>query len=311
MKFFERKIGTNGALAKYYFQEPNHEIDINRKYPTIVVCPGGAFMWTSFREDEPIALRFLAEGFHVVVVHYATEGIAAYNVENANDLPAKPVSVFPNPITEVAQAIAYLRENATEYAVDPDHITVMGFSAGGTVAAQLGVFWQESWLSEKVQKPNKLFKPNSLMLGYAALDLTLKSTRPLPASMRKKTSHKLDNTMLYAALGKLKPTRSEVEAVNPLNHVTGAVPPTFMWHTQEDPLVPVLNSIEFAAELERHLVPTELHVFTHGKHGLALGDYRSGVKKDQTSAAVYTWVDSFLEWVSPNKTTRRSFYTGI
>lgn len=62
MKYFEKQLDKNGSYAKYYLQEANGEIDRARVYPVIVICPGGAFFWTSFREDEAVALRFLAEG---------------------------------------------------------------------------------------------------------------------------------------------------------------------------------------------------------------------------------------------------------
>ena len=195
--------------------------------------------------------------------------------------------------------------------MDEDNITVMGFSAGGTVAAQLGVFWDKKWLSEKTEKENNLLKPNQLMLGYAALDLRMKSTRPLPLSMQRYKSNFQFDAVKYAVTGKLNPSKEEIDKISPLKNVSSNVPPTFLWHTQEDPLGPVLNSIEFAAELERHNVSVELHVFTHGKHGLGLGDYRTGIKKNQTSAQVYKWVDLFEEWLYPNKTIRGSFYEGI
>lgn len=311
MKYFEQKIGNNGAHAKFYFQEPNKEIDVNRKYPTIVVLPGGAFMWTSFREDEPIALRFLAEGFNVVVAHYATDGIAAYAGADVESFPKHPVTKFPNSIVEVAKVLVFLRENAEKYAINPDQISVMGFSAGGTVAGMLGVFWNEPWMKKLVGADNAMFKPNSLMIGYGAVDLTRKSTRPLPASMRHANQESPTNKMFYALTGEENPTKDELEAMNPINHVSSSTPPTFLWHTQEDPLVPVLDSVYFAAKLEEHGVPFELHVFTKGKHGLALGDYRSGVKKDQTNAQVFKWVDLYLEWLAPRKTIRGGFYEGI
>jgi Esterase/lipase len=251
-------------------------------------------------------LKFLGDGFNVVVVHYATEGLAAYDVDNKDELPQNPVTIFPESVVELAEAVAFLRTNLDKYPVDKDNITVMGFSAGGTVAAQLGVFWNKHWLSEKLDKSNELLKPNQLMLGYAALDLNMKSTRPLPLSMQK---HKKDfefNAVKYAVTGKLNPSDEEVDKISPMKNISGDVPPTFLWHTQEDPLVPVLNSIEFAAELERNGVPVELHIFTHGKHGLGLGDYRTGVKKNQTSAQVYKWVNLFEEWMYPNKTKRGS-----
>ena len=138
MNYFERQLDDLGAYAKYYFQEPSSEIDLNRIYPTIVICPGGAYFWTSFREDDSVALSFLAEGFHVVVVHYATEGLKKMAGDTIEVLPQHPVSAFPNPLVSLAKAVAFLKENAEEYHVDLDYVVVGGFSAGGNVAGQLG-----------------------------------------------------------------------------------------------------------------------------------------------------------------------------
>ena len=50
MRHFKEKIGTNGAEAIFYLQEPNSEIDMGRKFPVLITVPGGAYMWTSYSE---------------------------------------------------------------------------------------------------------------------------------------------------------------------------------------------------------------------------------------------------------------------
>ncbi|MFC5630839.1 MULTISPECIES: alpha/beta hydrolase [Streptococcus] len=300
MKYLEQKIGTNGAYAKYYFQEPSHEIDLKRKYPTIVVCPGGAYFWTSFREDEQVALRFLAEGFHVVVVHYATEGRAAYDSDNLTELPKNPVSVFPNPLVELATATAFLRENAETFNVDEDFIVVSGYSAGGNLAGQLATLWHEDWLEEKVGKPKELYRPTHAMLGYAALDFNI--------SDKQEDNF---NKVALATTGHPYGDRKISEAMNPISHVSDKTPPCFIWHTRQDTLVPVKNALCFALELEKYGVAYELHVFDKGKHGLVLGDLRTGIKASNKNAQVYKWVDLFLEWLYPRKTDRGGFYKSI
>ncbi|MDQ0222424.1 alpha/beta hydrolase [Streptococcus moroccensis] len=300
MKFFERKIGQNGAYAKYYFQEANEEIDRERLFPTIVICPGGAYLWTSFREDEAVALRFLAEGFHVVVVHYATEGLERFNVNKVEELPENPVSVFPNPLIELALAVIYLRENAEEFSINTNQIIVSGYSAGGNLAAQLGTLWHEEWLEEKVGKPKELYRPTHLLLAYAALDFTPK---------RKLDFGEIDS-ITYATTGSVTPNQELIDAMNPILHVTTMTPPAFIWHTREDKLVPAENALRFALQLDYHQIPYELHLFDKGKHGLVLGDLRTGVKSSNEDAQVYKWVDLFLEWIYPNKTIRGGFYKG-
>ncbi|MGT2906285.1 alpha/beta hydrolase [Streptococcus dentiloxodontae] len=296
MIYFEQKIGTNGAYAKYYLQEPSEEIDEKRLYPTIVICPGGAYFWTSFREDEAVALRFLAEGFHVVVVHYATEGLENMTGKAPDDFSQKPVSAFPNPVVSLAAAIAYLKEHAEEFHVNLNFVVAGGFSAGGNVAGQLGTMWHEDWLEKLVGKEKELYRPTHLLLAYAAYAITPNGDLPEL------------NKVPFAATGKPHPTQEELDKLNPIKHVSEQTPPSFVWHTREDVLVPSANALAFCAELEKVRIPYELHLFSKGKHGLVLGDLRTGVKGSNQNAQVYKWVDLFLEWLAPIKTMRSGFY---
>ena len=122
MKYFKKRIGNNGATATFYLQEPNKEIDINRKSPVMVVVPGGAYMWTSWREEEPIALDFLGKGFSCIVAEYATEGLDFY--DGKHDYSKDPVSAFPKPVVDLAKIIA-LAHSRTERAIMPLHHVLM------------------------------------------------------------------------------------------------------------------------------------------------------------------------------------------
>lgn len=299
MDYFERKLDEKGSYAKYYMQEPHPEIDENRLYPTIVICPGGAYFWTSFREDEPVALRFLAEGFHVVAVHYATEGLERMQSDDVNQLPKHPVSAFPTPLVALAKAIAFVKENAGKYHVDLDYVVVGGFSAGGNLAGQLGGYWNETWLADLVGKPSELFRPTHLLLAYAAFDIN-----PVYQSGE-------FNKVAYAATGEFFPDQELMDRLNPIKHIGEHTPPSFVWHTVEDQLVPASNALLFCHELSKYQVPYELHLFNKGKHGLVLGDLRTGVKSSNQNAQVYKWFDLFLEWLAPIKTKRSGFYKSI
>ncbi|MEI4780747.1 alpha/beta hydrolase [Streptococcus pasteurianus] len=296
MNYFERQLDDLGAYAKYYFQEPSSEIDLNRIYPTIVICPGGAYFWTSFREDDSVALSFLAEGFHVVVVHYATEGLKKMAGDTIEVLPQHPVSAFPNPLVSLAKAVAFLKENAEEYHVDLDYVVVGGFSAGGNVAGQLGTLWHEDWLQALVGKDKEYYRPTHLLLAYAAFDV---------APNVKEGEF---NKVAFAATGEAYPSQELLDQLNPIKHVTHQTPPSFVWHTKEDVLVPATNALSFCQELAKADVDYELHLFNKGKHGLVLGDLRTGYKSSNQNAQVYKWVDLFLEWLYPIKTQNGGFY---
>src|SRR5699024_3191491 len=113
-----------------------------------------------------------AKGYHAIVVNYDTEGLSAYRDKTEEELPGNPVSVFPNPLVELAEAISFLRENADKWSVDIDNISVIGFSAGANLVGLLGVYWYEEWLENLVGKNKKLYQPNNIVLAYGALDLT-------------------------------------------------------------------------------------------------------------------------------------------
>ena len=89
------------------------------KRPAIIILPGGAFMFLSETEAEPVALTFAKEGFHTFVLHYSV----------GDD------SAFPNPLDETSKAIWEVLRNADEWGIAADQIALMGFSAGACIAA--------------------------------------------------------------------------------------------------------------------------------------------------------------------------------
>lgn len=293
MKYFEESIGNNGAYAKYFLQDVTPEIDAGRIYPTIIICPGGGYLFTSAREEEVVAYQFLARGFHAIVLNYATEGLLAYQ-GNVEDFPKEPISQFPKPLVELAQVVSSVYENAVKWAVNTEYIVVGGFSAGGNLAAQLGVHWHENWLEHLTQKPKALYRPTHLLLCYPALEMTNNKT-PL-------------NVMLYAMTGKTKASSEELFKINPIEHITSLTPPSFVWHTREDMTVPVTDSIKYVSALEQHQVEYELHIFSKGKHGLSLADSRTGKQQNNINAQVSRWIDLFIEWLQPYKTQYGRFY---
>lgn len=287
MKFFKKKIGDNGAQATFYLQEANSEIDINRKYPMMVIVPGGAYLWTSWREEEPIALEFLGKGFSCVVFEYATEGLAFY--EEPIDYTKNPASSFPNPIVDLTKTLAYIRENADEWNIDFNSINVMGFSAGGNLVAQLGVYWKEEWLENLSNITCDQYQPNSICLAYAAVNIV--------SDLREQKPERIT----FATLGK-EISQQRADMVNVMDKANKNVPPTFIWHTMEDPYVPADGALKFALGLHQNCVPYEIHLYQKGKHGLGLADYRTDSKanRSQSDNQASSWIDLYLGWLEKN-----------
>ena len=116
----EKKSKEKGILT-VYVRDNNDEVNISRTYPGILICPGGGYFFTSFREAEPIALKCIENNIQSFVLEYSCV--------NDGDYPA--------PILEGYLALKYIEENITRFHLDKNKLGIMGFSAGGHLAGLL------------------------------------------------------------------------------------------------------------------------------------------------------------------------------
>ena len=123
----------------------------------VVICPGGGYSMLSEREAEPIAKPFLAAGLNVFILRY-TVGDGARDYQ---------------PLIQVSLAIKHIRENSEEYNVDPEQIFIIGFSAGGHLAASTGILWKtdavQKALGASAEDPTEIGKPNGILLSYPVI----------------------------------------------------------------------------------------------------------------------------------------------
>lgn len=225
------------ARLQVYIQDTPHDGSLKVKMrPLILICPGGGYERTSYREGEPLALHFLSRGYHACVLRYSVA----------------PVH-FPTQVLEVGCAVRIIRENAGKWNVDMDRIVVQGSSAGGHLAASYGVFWNQGFLLDKVGARAEDLRPRGLMLSYPVI-----TSDPEYAHMG---SFGMLLGEAYDALA----GRVSIE-----KQVTETMPPCFIWHTMEDDTVPVENSLMLAKALHRNGILAELHIFPEGEHGLSL-----------------------------------------
>ena len=118
----------------------------------MVICPGGAYGMTSDREAEAIAVRFMGMGYHTVVLRYSVA-------------PAR----YPVALRQLAKTVALLRENSDKWHIEKNKIIVSGFSAGGHLAASLGVFWNTEELAGITGMENERIRPNGMILNYPVI----------------------------------------------------------------------------------------------------------------------------------------------
>ena len=213
------------------------ELDMNRKRKSILIFPGGGYALCSDREAEPVALQFVSEDYNAFVLKYSCAEKAYY----------------PTPILEGLAAVAYLRRFKAKYNVDENKILVMGFSAGGHLAASVSAFWHQESFAKQIQATTDEVKVNGTILCYPVI--SMKTYGHLMT--RENMTHN---------------EQSLVEMLSIEDRVSEYFPKTFIWHTTFDSTVPVKNSLFLVESLVEYKIPFEMHIFPNGVHGLSLAN---------------------------------------
>ena len=274
-----------------YLLSDSPELLKGKRRPAVLVCPGGAYLGCSDREAEPVALRFAAMGYHALVLRYSTysgKGFAPV----LGDLPVNPKSVHPAPMRDVGKAFLTLRAYADEWLVDMDRVAICGFSAGAHNCAMYSVYWNDPILYEFYGEEPSAFKPAASILGYGISDYRL-----MFGEIKDSFAQQLSDSASIAFLGTRSPREELLDAVSPALHVTENTPPTFLWATTGDELIPVENTIRMANALAQAGVPFEVHIFEDGMHGLSLADQASASSLMEVDTDAAKWVGLAEAWL--------------
>lgn len=237
-------------------------LDGTKRRPAVLICPGGGYGFTSPREAEPVALQYVAAGFHAFVVYYSVA-------------PAR----HPQPLRDVSRAMNIIRAHADDWHIEEQRIAVCGFSAGGHLAASLGVFWDQPYCSDVPGLTRGQNRPDALILCYPVI-----SSGPF--------AHRgsFENLLGPSA------SPEDVHAMSLEHHIHAQTPPTFLWHTVADSAVPVENALLFAQGLRAQHIPFELHIYPHGAHGLSLATAETDDGTGQ-DAHISSWHRLSTEWL--------------
>jgi acetyl esterase/lipase len=203
--------------------------------PSVLIFPGGGYHRRAPHEAELVGEYLASNGFGAAVAHYRVS-------------PHR----HPAPLADARRAIRRMRERALEWNLDPARIAVLGFSAGGHLAATLAT-QSEGDTDDDPLAARFSSRPDAVALAYPVISLV---------------EHAHEGSV-QALLG-AGATPADRAALSAERNVGPTTPPAFLFHTADDPAVPVQNSLAFARACADHGIPCELHVFPHGRHGVGL-----------------------------------------
>ncbi len=275
-----------------YVLADSQEMLKGKKRPAVLICPGGAYLSCSDREAEPVAMVFAAMGYHTFVLRYSVYGEEAF-ANGLKNLSPKPERVHPAPMREIGQAMLMIKEHAEDWLVDADRIAICGFSAGAHNCAMYETNWYKPVITDYFGRDKELFRPAACILGYCLSDYVYMKENT-EGSPEDKAFFEASNT---AFLGAAVASAEKLAEVSPARNVSEQTPPTYLWATASDELVPVQHSLRMAHALADHKVPFELHIFEEGPHGLAVSTQASAESESQIYPDAAKWVSLVDAWL--------------
>ncbi|MDX2181916.1 MAG: alpha/beta hydrolase [Bryobacteraceae bacterium] len=226
------------SITAYPAKNPNGQ--------AVVVFPGGGYgALATDHEGHPVALWLNSQGVTAFVVKYRLG----------------PRYRHPAPLQDAQQALRYARRKSAELKFDPARVGVMGFSAGGHLAATVATHFGPGT------------RPDFAILGYPVITFTNETY-----------VHKGSRRNL---IGDPPPADLAEDLSNELR-VTKDTPPIFLFHTNEDAGVPPENSVLFYMACRKAGVPVEMHIYEKGPHGVSLA---------QTDIALSSWPARLADWL--------------
>ena len=228
----------------------------------VLIYPGGGYTMLAYDwEGTEIAKWFNSKGITAFVLKYR--------------LPNSKSQKTPNeaPLQDAQRAIRWVRFNADKFGINPNKIGVIGFSAGGHLAATLGTQFdtKNNFKEEPIDTISA--RPDFMALIYPVI------------TMKDDYTHKGSRNQL---IGK-KPTQKLIKQYSNELQVTENTPPTFLVHSSNDNAVPVENSLQFYKALNDKKVKVEMHIYPYGGHGFSLAINQKGY--------LHTWLDRLEDWL--------------
>ncbi|MBS2099678.1 alpha/beta hydrolase [Carboxylicivirga linearis] len=229
--------------------------EINTFRPAVIICPGGGYSVIVYKGEGVTTAKKLA-----------ANGVVAFVLKYRLPDPSSDSSTMI-PLQDAQKAIKIVRENASEWNINPDKIGIMGFSAGGHLASTLATHYDPV-----INNPEGTnLRPDFQILVYPVI------------SMSDSLTHMGSRTQL---LGE-NPDPDQIIQYSSEWQVTKDTPPAYITHAADDNVVDVDNSIFYFEQLRHHQVPVEMHIYPKGNHGF--------IFKQES------WIDPLFLWMKSSE----------
>ncbi|WP_276502753.1 alpha/beta hydrolase [Terrimonas pollutisoli] len=227
----------------------------------VIICPGGGYG----------ILAFNHEGINVAKV-FTEWGVTAFVLKYRLPNDAIMTDKTIGPLQDAQRATQLVRERSAEWNINPKHVGIMGFSAGGHLASTAATHFDKSYINNSSK--TKL-RPDFAILVYPVI------------SFSNEITHMGSRNNLLGP----NPTADQIKLFSNELQVTKKTPPTFLVHAKDDKGVPLENSLTFIRALEKAKVAHDSFFYEKGGHGFGLNNSTSDIN----------WMDKVKSWMMKNK----------
>ncbi|SDC12494.1 alpha/beta hydrolase [Niabella drilacis] len=233
-------------------------VNAKRNSPAVIICPGGGYtILAASHEGADVAAALNEWG--------VTAFVLKYRLPDDRIMEDKSIG----PLQDAERAVQWVREHAKEYQVDPRKVGIMGFSAGGHLAATLSTHYEE----RLVDNPEKIsLRPDFSVLVYPVISFTDSLT------------HRGSRDRLLGAA----PSAALIQRYSNELLVNKKTPPAFLVHAKDDKAVPWQNSQHYYEALRAHKVPARVFYYEKGGHGFGMNNKTSDLK----------WMTALKDWMN-------------
>jgi len=259
------RIEPGNILIVYKVSRPSLTIFLAPKEKAtgaaVIICPGGGYSNLAMGyEGTEVAQRFNESGISAFVLKY--------RIPNDETMISKEIG----PLQDAQRALLIVRSRAAEWGIDPKRIGIMGFSAGGHLAATAGTHFQKNY----IDNPDHIsLRPDFMLLIYPVI------------SFKAPIAHMGSANNLIGP----NPSQEQIKEFSNEMQVTDLTPPAFLVHAKDDNVVPYANSLVFAEALKNHHIPVKVFLYEQGGHGFGMTNHTSQQR----------WMDLCIEWVASLK----------